>query len=61
MLVFTSDLEQVEEVCGGGVDGDKVFVGLWGGRGEVEDFEIFGALGRVSIWSGGSGGRGNLP
>ena len=44
MLVFAPDLEQVEEVCGGGVDGDEVFVGFWGGRGEVEDFEVFGTL-----------------
>jgi hypothetical protein len=48
MLIFAADLEQVEEVCGGGVDGDEVFV--WFGRwcGEVEDFEVFGAL-EVSV------------
>lgn len=45
MLVFTPDLEQVEEVCCRGVDGDEVFGGFWGWGGEVEDFEVFGALG----------------
>jgi hypothetical protein len=43
-LVLPPDLEQVEEVCGGGVDGDEVFGGFGRGRGEVEDDEVFGAL-----------------
>jgi hypothetical protein len=45
VLVFAADLEQVKEVGGRGVDGDEVFVGFGDGRGEVEDFEVFGALG----------------
>jgi hypothetical protein len=44
VLVFTADLEQVEEVCGGGVDGNEVFGGFGGRSREVEDFEVFGAL-----------------
>lgn len=45
MLVFAADLEQVEEVGCGGVDGDEVFV--WGG-GRVGDGgygQVVGALG----------------
>jgi hypothetical protein len=49
VLVFAADLEEVEEVGGRGVDGDKVFGGFGGGGGEVEDFEVFGALGTVSL------------
>lgn len=45
MLVFATDLEQVEEVGCRCVDGNEVFVRFWGGGGEVEDFEVFGALG----------------
>lgn len=33
MLILAPDLEQVEEVRSGGVDGDEVFVGLWRGCG----------------------------
>jgi hypothetical protein len=44
VLVFAADLEQVEEVGGRGVDGDEVLSGFGVGRGEVEDFEVFGAL-----------------
>lgn len=44
MLVFTTDLEEVEEVCCGCVDGDEVFVGLWGWVGEVGYFELVRAL-----------------
>lgn len=28
-MVFAADLEEVEEVCGRGVDGDQVFGRLW--------------------------------
>jgi len=34
MLVFAADLEEVEEVCCGGVDGDEVLG--WGGGGGRE-------------------------
>ena len=45
VLVFATDLEEVEEVGCGGVDGDEVFVGLWGWAGEGGYFEVVGALG----------------
>lgn len=40
MLVFALDLEDVEEVCGRGADGNKVFVGFWGGEGKGGDLEL---------------------
>lgn len=49
MLVFAADLEEVEEVGCGCVDGDEVFVRFGGGRREVEDFEVFRALGTL-VW-----------
>ena len=52
MLVFSADLEQVEEVGGGGVDGDEV--ACWGGGkgGEGGDGEVLGSL----FWGGGVSG-----
>jgi hypothetical protein len=44
MLVFPTDLKKVEEVCCGGVDGNQVFAGLWRWVGEVDYFEVLGAL-----------------
>lgn len=44
MLVFSSDLEQVEEVGRGGVDGDQILRGFGVGSGQVEDLEVFWAL-----------------
>ena len=44
VLVFAADLEEVEEVGCGGVDGDEVFVWLWGWVGEGGYFEVVGAL-----------------
>lgn len=38
VLVFALDLEDVEEVCAGGVDFDEVFVWAGGGRGYCCDF-----------------------
>jgi hypothetical protein len=50
VLVFALDLQQVEEVCAGGVDFDEVFV--WCGRGgwEVVDFEVERALETCYSW-----------
>lgn len=44
MLVLAADLEQVEEVCCRGVDGDEVFVWVGGRRGEGDYFEVVRAL-----------------
>lgn len=44
MLVFAADLEEVEEVGCGGVDGDYVFVGFGGWVGEVGYSEVVWAL-----------------
>lgn len=44
MLVFALDLEDVEEVGGGGVDLDEVLIVLWCGIGDVDDLELLGAL-----------------
>jgi hypothetical protein len=51
VLVFSTNLKKVEEVCSRGVDGDEVFSGFGSRRGEGEDFEVFGALSRVSIYA----------
>ena len=39
-MVFAGDLQEVEEVGGGGVDGDGILVRRWGWVGEVDDLEI---------------------
>jgi hypothetical protein len=44
VLVLSTDLEEVEEVGGRGMDGDEVLCGFRLGRREVEDFEIFRTL-----------------
>lgn len=44
MLVFAADLEEVEEVCGRGVDLDEVFFVFGGGVGDGGYLEIVGAL-----------------
>jgi len=44
VLVFALDLQDIEEVLGGGVVGDEVFVGFRGGVGEGGDFELVGGL-----------------
>lgn len=46
VLVLAADLEEVEEVCGRGVDRDEVFAGFGGRRGEAGYAEIVGALGK---------------
>lgn len=43
-LVFALDLEDVEEVGGGGVDLDQVLVVFGGWIGQVGDLELIGAL-----------------
>lgn len=40
VLVFALDLEDIEEVCAGGVDLDEVFVGGWGGGWDLGDCEV---------------------
>jgi hypothetical protein len=40
VLVFALDLEDVKEVCAGGVDFDEVFVGGWGGGWDFGDCEV---------------------
>lgn len=49
VLVLAADLEEVEEVCGRGVDGDEVFVCFGRGRVEGDYFEVVRALG-MSVW-----------
>jgi hypothetical protein len=44
VLVFAADLQQVEEVGGGGVDGDEILVRAGFRVGEVGYAETFGAL-----------------
>jgi hypothetical protein len=44
MLVLSTDLEEVEEIRGRGMDGDEVLCGLRLGGREVEDFEVFWTL-----------------
>ena len=44
VLVFSLDLEDVEEICGGGMDLDEVLVWLGDGVGELCDLELAGAL-----------------
>lgn len=44
VLVFTLDLEDVEEVCACGVDFDEVFVCCRGRGGQVGYFEVEGSL-----------------
>ena len=60
VLVFAADLEQVEEVGGGGVDGEEVL--CWRGRrgGEGGDQEVGGRLWNVSGELGGCVERGGL-
>lgn len=49
VLVFAPDLEQVEEVGCGGVDGDEVFVRRGGGVWDGGYGQVFGALGVVGV------------
>jgi hypothetical protein len=44
VLVFSTNLKQIEEVGGRGMDGDEVLCGFGIGCGEVKDFEVFRAL-----------------
>lgn len=48
VLIFALDLKDIEEVGGGGVYLDEVFVVFGDGIGEVCDFELAGALGKFS-------------
>jgi hypothetical protein len=47
VLIFSADLEKVEEVRCGAVDADCVLVWGWGWIGEVDYDEVLGALERV--------------
>ena len=58
MLVLAADLEKVEEIGRGGVDGDEVFGGSGNGGWEAGDGEFVGALGRSRVSFG--EGRKNL-
>ena len=44
MLVFASDLEEVEEIGCGCVDGNEILIGRGCGIGEGRDGKVFGAL-----------------
>lgn len=48
MLVLAADLEEVEEVCCSGMNGDEVFVRLSYRVGNVSDGQVTGTL---SVWS----------
>jgi hypothetical protein len=37
-------LEQIKEICAGGVDFDKILIGSAGGGREVGDFQVKGSL-----------------
>lgn len=44
VLIFAADLEQVEEICRGRMNGDEVFVWFGGRCGESRYSEVIGAL-----------------
>lgn len=44
MLVFPADLEKVEEIGCGGMDGDEILVGLRYRVRKIADFKLLGAL-----------------
>lgn len=44
MLILPADLEEVEEIGCGGVNGDEIFMRLGNGFGEVCYFEVTGTL-----------------
>lgn len=48
MLVLAANLQQVEEVGGGGVNGNQVFVIFWRGVWEGLDLQVLRSL-RLSI------------
>lgn len=60
VLVFASDLEQVEEVGPARGDLDEIFVGGGRGRGKVDDTEIAGAGDVGGDLNGTHGGRWGL-
>lgn len=43
-MVFSANLQEIEEVCCSGVDRDKVFVRFGGWCWDVSDVEVFGTL-----------------
>ena len=49
MLVFPSDLEEVEEICGTGVNAYQVLIACWGWVREFRDFELCWSLVLVSL------------
>ena len=53
MLIFAANLEEVEEVGGGCVDGDEILIWLRGGVGEGADSEVAGA-GHVGFYLDGA-------
>ena len=44
MLVLATDLEQVEEVCGSGMDSDQILVRLGSWVRQISDLEVFRTL-----------------
>jgi hypothetical protein len=44
VLVFSANLEEIEEIGGRGVDGNEVLVRFGGRCGQLDDFEILGPL-----------------
>ena len=49
MLVFPANLEKVEEIGCGSVDGDEILVGLRYGVGKIADFKLLRALYTVNL------------
>lgn len=50
MLVFAGDLQEIEEVCCGGVDGDEVLGGRGNGVRDGGYLKVLGALGGLLEW-----------
>lgn len=51
VLVFPADLEKVEEIGCGGMDGDEILVGLRYRIGKIADFKLLRALYTVNLSS----------
>lgn len=49
MLILATDLEQVKEVCGSGMDGDQILVWFRRWVGQISDLEILRTLMVVSF------------
>ena len=50
MLVLSTDLEQVEEVCSSGMNGDQILVWFGSWVGQISDLEVLRTLmGRLEL------------